>query len=73
MAMAIVQLPILWFRMLQYKKVENEVLNMNKAQKLAKKEASRLTKDLELQLKRGLVHVELVDASEVEGILAEEA
>lgn len=46
---------------------------MNKAQKLAKKEPSRLTKDLELQLKRGLVHVELVDASEVEGILSEEA
>ncbi|MDR3191263.1 MAG: hypothetical protein LBT80_08805 [Lactobacillaceae bacterium] len=46
---------------------------MKKSQRLAKKIASRLTKDVELQLKRGLIHVELVDApADIEAYLNQE-
>ncbi|MFL4499525.1 hypothetical protein [Weissella sp. MSCH1] len=46
---------------------------MKKSEKLAKKQATRLTKETELQLKRGLIHVELVDsAAEIDAFLAED-
>ncbi|AEJ24075.1 hypothetical protein PAF15_05515 [Weissella koreensis] len=37
---------------------------MKKYDKLAKKQATKMTKDIELQLKRGQIHVELVDSPE---------
>ncbi|MCM0582812.1 hypothetical protein H9L19_06925 [Weissella diestrammenae] len=37
---------------------------MKKSDKLAKKRATRLTNEVELQLKRGLIHVELMDSPE---------
>lgn len=44
---------------------------MRKGDKLAKKQATRLTKETELQLKRGLIHVELVDTpAEIDAFLA---
>jgi hypothetical protein len=46
---------------------------MRKKDKLAKKAATRLTKETELQLKRGLIHVELLDtAAEIDAFLNED-
>ena len=46
---------------------------MKKSEKLAKKQATRLTKETELQLKRGLIHVALVDSpAEIDAFLAED-
>ena len=46
---------------------------MKKSEKLAKKQATRLTKETELQLKRGLIHVELVDSpAEIDAFLVED-
>lgn len=35
---------------------------MKKYDKLAKKQATKMAKEIELQLKRGQIHVELVDS-----------
>ncbi|MDR3241531.1 MAG: hypothetical protein LBT37_05115 [Lactobacillaceae bacterium] len=46
---------------------------MKKQDKLAKKTAVKMTKDIELSLKRGLIHVELMDSPEkVEAFLKED-
>ena len=45
---------------------------MNKQSRLAKKTATRMTRELELQLKRGEIHIELLDTpAEVESFLNE--
>jgi hypothetical protein len=45
---------------------------MRKKDKLAKKVATRLTKETELQLKRGLIHVELLDSqAEIDAFLTD--
>lgn len=38
---------------------------MKKHERLEKKQARRLTNEVELQLKRGLIHLELIDSAEV--------
>ena len=46
---------------------------MKKSEKLAKKQATRLPKETELQLKRGLIHIELVDTpDEIASFLSED-
>ncbi|MED4273714.1 hypothetical protein [Weissella confusa] len=46
---------------------------MKKSEKLAKKQATRLTKETELQLKGGLIHIELVDTpDEIASFLSED-
>ncbi|WP_187387638.1 hypothetical protein [Weissella muntiaci] len=46
---------------------------MKKRDRLTKKIAARLTRDVELQLKRGEIHVELLNsAEELDAILADE-